>query len=137
MDKRTNLATAKQVQLIKMGQRNLSIPDAVYRARLKSVYGKTSCTQLTVGEASDYIGYLAAQGGLDGSMLGSNTTRWSPGKYSQEDYIKLLWKKTGKTPAQLSSFCLAVTGKGDIDRCSKAEKSAIIDKLKEDLDKSK
>ena len=138
MTKRTKLATPKQVQLIKMGQRNLGITDSVYRARLKSVYSKTSCTQLTVGEASDYIGYLTAQGGLDGSRLRSNTTRWSPDIFvSQEDYIKLLWQKAGKQPAQLRSLCLSVAGKGDLDRCSKAEKSAIIDKIKAVIDNKK
>ena len=56
------LIRPKQIQIIKMAQRDLGLDDATYRAMLRESYGVDSCTRLTIAQANALIDRFQAKG---------------------------------------------------------------------------
>jgi len=52
----------KQIQLIKIGQKQLSIDEGTYREMLQSHFGVSSCTQLSKNQADELITMLVGKG---------------------------------------------------------------------------
>ena len=136
-----NLATKKQIQLIQIGRQNLGMPRSLHVERMQGIYGKSSCKDLTVAEASDYIDYLTSNNGLNPERLAKRKPTPTPhGKITQDGYIHILWvqrsQKFGETEEGaegLSLYILAHTSKQGLPECTKKEKSAIITRLKEEI----
>lgn len=54
--------TKKQIQLIKIAQKQLGIDDDTYREMLQNAYGVSSCTRLTIAQAKDLVTILKEKG---------------------------------------------------------------------------
>jgi len=52
----------EQIKLIKIGQKELALDDDAYRAMLHGLYGVTSCTQLSMRQASSLIKHMESLG---------------------------------------------------------------------------
>lgn len=123
----------REIQLIKIAQKQLGMDDETYRAMLWSVARVKSCTELDFAGRKKVLDHMQA--------CGFKRTKPQPRKLAddpQSKMIRALWlqlheagKVRNPSESALAAFCKRQTGCDDLHWLNGKKASALIEELKQ------